>query len=406
MVCPKYQSQGCSVVGALAAIEDPLSPLILQEALFNGTTLVSEFASAIGVPADTIANALAGLVGSDLMALRADAEDPALSSYIPTQKGSDLAPAMAALAIWADRWAPDGEPSRQRAPEGCGEILEQLIRCHGCGESPPDDQVREPPDLDAEILTAALNIETSDGIPSVGPASPNINIHLLGVFAIAIEGVDVSSLTNGTQRLLAYLALHDHAVTRLSMAGTMWPEVSDQSAGGSLRSALSRLDPPTRDAVLTASGGIGLESAVVVDIREARALAHRLLEHGAAIEDADLSDAAVALLSLELLPGWYDDWVLAEADDWRVLRRNALEAQAVALCEQDRWSEAAGAARVAGAIDPLRESPQACLIRVHLARGNQSEALQVYNTYKELLFAEIGLEPTVHMKSLVSNLQS
>jgi len=154
-----------------------------------------------------------------------------------------------------------------------------------------------------------------------------------------------------------------------------------------------------------ASGGIRLEDSVVVDVREGRALAHRLLEHDGSVENEDLNDAAVAVLSLELLPGWYDDWVLAEADDWRVLRRNALEAQAELLSAQDRWSEAAGAARVAIAIDPLRESPQACLIRVHLARGNQSEALQVYDHYKDMLLTEIGLEPTDHMKDLVSDIQ-
>jgi DNA-binding SARP family transcriptional activator len=185
----------------------------------------------------------------------------------------------------------------------------------------------------------------------------------------------------------------------------MWPEVSDQSASASLRSALSRLDAPTREAVSLASGGICLEDSVVVDLRQAQALAHRLLAPGAHVSDDDLNELAVATLSLVLLPGWYDDWVIAESEDWRVLRRNALEVQAALLTTQDRWAEAAGAARAAVAIDPLRESPQACLIRVHLARGNKSEALNVYNKYKTLLETEMGIEPSVHMSALVSDIR-
>src|SRR5664280_310736 len=40
--------------------------------------------------------------------------------------------------------------------------------------------------------------------------------------------------------------------------------------------------------------------------------------------------------------------------------------------------------------DPFRESGHAALIRVHLAEGNQSEALRQFATYRELIVDELG----------------
>jgi hypothetical protein len=66
--------------------------------------------------------------------------------------------------------------------------------------------------------------------------------------------------------------------------------------------------------------------------------------------------AAVPVLSADLLPDWYDDWVLLEAEDWRQLRLHALEALAGRLIALGCWGEAANAAGAAVRAEPLRES--------------------------------------------------
>jgi DNA-binding SARP family transcriptional activator len=232
-----------------------------------------------------------------------------------------------------------------------------------------------------------------------------IRISLLGSFDLRVNGTRIGSLAVGSQRLLAFLALHDRSVARMSMAGAMWPEVSDERASISLRSALSRLDPATRDAILSTSPGLGLAESVIVDLRDGRAAARRLLRPGLTPYDDDISPSTIGLLSLELLPGWYDDWVLAEAEDWRQLRMSALEAAAERLAARGRLAEAAGAARASIKVEPLRESAHASLIRVHLAEGNQSEALRAYDRYRELLTSGLGLEPTPLITSLVRDIR-
>jgi DNA-binding SARP family transcriptional activator len=56
-------------------------------------------------------------------------------------------------------------------------------------------------------------------------------------------------------------------------------------------------------------------------------------------------------------------------------------------------------------IDPLRESPHSLLIRIHLADGNQSEALGVFDRYRGILRSALALEPTAQLSGLVADLQ-
>jgi DNA-binding SARP family transcriptional activator len=293
--------------------------------------------------------------------------------YLLTEQGRNLEPVIIALTTWGDGWA---------APQG-----------------PPIAFERDSP------VVTALRASILDGGSDETISPVVIEMTLLGAFSVRVAGRLIDQLSVGSQRLLVFLALHQRAVTRIAMAGRMWPEASDERAGISLRSALSRLDTSTREAILSASAGLSLVETVAVDFREAQALARRLVSRTGAVDDADLGPAATATLSAELLPDWYDDWVLAEAEDWRQLRMNALEAQAGILTELGRLAEAAGAARAAMKVEPLRESANAGLIRVHLAEGNQSEALRVFDRYSELLKTVLGLSPTTNLSDLVKSIR-
>jgi DNA-binding SARP family transcriptional activator len=118
--------------------------------------------------------------------------------------------------------------------------------------------------------------------------------------------------------------------------------------------------------------------------------------------DADSTVAAVASVSADLLPDWYEDWVLVETAEWRQLRLHALEAMAGNLAAECRWAEAISAAQAAIRGEPLRETSHAALIRVFLAEGNQTEALDQFERYRSLLNSELSLDPTSNIADLVS----
>ncbi len=182
------------------------------------------------------------------------------------------------------------------------------------------------------------------------------------------------------------------------------PKASPQDAAGILRSALWRLKPTASAAVIVEDLDLGPHPDVRVDIRESRALAYRLLDPTREILPTDETAAAVASLSVDLLPGWYDEWVVIENEEWHQLRLHALEAMAAHLTGKGRWAEAVIAALAAIRAEPLRESAHGALIKVFLAEGNQMEALEGFNRYRTMLKAELGLEPTAQLVALVSNL--
>ncbi len=230
--------------------------------------------------------------------------------------------------------------------------------------------------------------------------SEDFHLSLQGAFELS-EGALPLVLPTTSQRLLAFLALRGRTMTRAAVAGTLWPEASETNAHGSLRSALSRLDAITREAVEVNYLDLRLAEGVAVDIRDSRALAHRLVIIDTTSSAADMTAEAIAALSSELLPDWYDDWALIEAEDWRQLRLHALEALAGKLAAVERYADATAAARAAISADPLRESAHAALIRVHLSEGNQSEALAAYEHYRSLLREQLDLEPTAALDKLL-----
>jgi DNA-binding SARP family transcriptional activator len=227
-------------------------------------------------------------------------------------------------------------------------------------------------------------------------------VAVLGQFRL-LRGMNVVLVPRASQRLLAFLALHDRIVERAALAGALWPEASEPHALGSLRAALSRLQGTARMALAASQLELGLAEGVAVDIHHAKALARRLLDPAVPPVPGDLGSSAVMALSADLLPDWYDDWVLVEAEDWRQLRLHALEALADHLTTAGRLGEAAGAARAAVRGEPLRETSHAALIRVFLAEGNVSEAVREFRSYRALLHDELGLEPTPRLCHLIHN---
>ena len=229
-------------------------------------------------------------------------------------------------------------------------------------------------------------------------------IVLLGHFRLLVGGERVG-LPPASQRLLAYVVLAGSVVSRARVAGVLWSGIPEERAHTCLRATLTRLGARA-PGVLRADGAeLTLAAGVSIDLHEAQLQARQLLssvDGRAAVIPPDPL-AAVALFSNELLPGWYDDWVLLEAESWRQLRLHALEVLSIQLAVVGRFGEAVAAARAAVGVDPLRESAHAALITVHLREGNQAEALRTFEQFRRHLHTELGLEPTQTLNALLPN---
>ena len=155
-------------------------------------------------------------------------------------------------------------------------------------------------------------------------------VSVLGGFRLWWSGSVQAGIPRASQRLLAFLAIRGGVTSRAAVAGTLWPNATETHAYSNLRSSLARLECTYRKMLQASKLELGLAEGVTVDIHHAQTLARRLLDPAVIPKQSDLSPATVVALSGDLLPGWYDDWVLVEAEDWRQLRLHALEALAAA----------------------------------------------------------------------------
>lgn len=239
-----------------------------------------------------------------------------------------------------------------------------------------------------------------------GPERPRVRIGVLGGFGLWV-GEDPVTVPAGSERVLAFVALRCRAaVPRPLVAGTLWPEASERCAHADLRAALARLSHRGRQALDVTSAEVRLAPGTTVDLHHVRRTAQRLVDPTADPTGADGVPGApleiVRVLSAELLPGWYEDWALSEAEEWRQLRLHALETLAGRLRTAGRHAEAIAAAQAAVHAEPLRESGQTSLVLAHLSDGNLSEALNAFTRYARRLRDELGLDPPEHLYRLVS----
>lgn len=204
----------------------------------------------------------------------------------------------------------------------------------------------------------------------------------------------------GSERLLVFVALRNgHAVSRRKVAGTLWPAVADGRAAGNLRTALWRLRSSGIDVLEADRHTLSVRCGTEIDVDRVEQWASRLVE-GAA-EAGDLSLHCFHPAAIELLPGWYDDWIVFERERIRQRLLHALEVLGRRLAEQGRFGEAIEAAMTAIDIDPLRESAQRALILIHLSEGNLTEARRAYVRYARLLHTELRIAPTPGLTGLV-----
>ncbi len=216
-------------------------------------------------------------------------------------------------------------------------------------------------------------------------------LSLLGGWHLTLDRGPITP-PHSSQRLLSFLALRGR-VARSAAAGALWPDNDDRAAAARLRTALWRLQG-ARALVVDHRSGLALVEGVSVDVDRMRECATRLVTGHESSE--------IGLLERELLPGWDDDWLIVDRERQRQLRLHALEALSVLRTRQARHAEAIDAALTAVGIEPLRESAQRSLVRAHLAERNVAEAIKRFSEFRELILAELGIEPSSGFHTLLA----
>jgi DNA-binding SARP family transcriptional activator len=218
---------------------------------------------------------------------------------------------------------------------------------------------------------------------------PLLRIGLLGELSLRLGDVPLGPLDSArAESLLAYLLLHRQApVSRQHLAFLLWPD----SSGGQARTNLRHVLHTLRHALPEADRFL---EATPRTLRWRPEAPYRL--DVAAFEDALRRDAlqdAVDAYAGELLPGAYDDWVLAERERLHEQYAAALARLCDRLERQGDVDAAIGYAERLLRADPTRESTYRLLMRLHDAHGDRARALRAYHACAAALERELGVQP-------------
>ena len=231
-------------------------------------------------------------------------------------------------------------------------------------------------------------------------ALDEVTLTLLQGFRLE-SGGRIVELPHGSERLVAFLAVHRRPLQRVYVAGSLWLDRDEEKANASLRTTLWRLRQLDFPLVESTRNQLVLPPGVSVDLHESDARARQVLRHQGSSSPQQLD---TLIFDCDLLADWYDDWVLLERERFRQIRLHALETLCEDLAAAGSHALAVEAGLACVAAEPLRESAHRALIKAHCAEGNLVEAIRQYRLYCRLLAEQLGLEPSAEMQRIVGSL--
>ena len=220
-----------------------------------------------------------------------------------------------------------------------------------------------------------------------------LRVSVLGELQLERDGIQIDPPARRPARaLLGWLALHPGMYARSTVAARLWPNVLDESARTSLRTALSALRAVIGIGALLASREqIGLADGVWIEAREFDRL-----------RDAGRLDDALALCRGELLAGFDEDWVLVTRDWHRERVSETLAVMAADAAGRGSHEESISLARRRVALDLLDEPAHRDLMRLLAGAGDRAGALTTYERFAERLRRELGVAPAPATRLLAS----
>lgn len=189
------------------------------------------------------------------------------------------------------------------------------------------------------------------------------------------------------------------------MGGLLWPDTVQCRAAESLRVSVHLINRQAPGLLASEGTVLTRSETVVIDLTRFRSQLRALSE--GEVRAADVGDAQVGaagdghyracltnLRDHELLPGWYEEWVIAEQNRLRQERLHACQLIAGMALERGDYQTTVRAAEAALELEPLYESAVVLLLRGHRGQGNNAAALRCYRDFAARLEAEIGIAPS------------
>jgi ABC-type oligopeptide transport system substrate-binding subunit/DNA-binding SARP family transcriptional activator len=221
-----------------------------------------------------------------------------------------------------------------------------------------------------------------------------LQARLLGQYEICMDGRPVIISSRPTQSLLAYLLLHPNkSHRREKLAGQFWPDSSEANARSNLRHELWRIRKAFGPGANTRmeSDDLGVtyhpQPGDQLDVDAFEACSEEESSTEALLQ-------AVSAYGGDLLPGFYEEWVVLEREHLQAVFERKLGRLLERLLAEGRWNEVLewGERWIASGGAP--EPAYRALMLAHAGLGNLAGAAAQYQRCVETLARELGVEPS------------
>ncbi len=223
-----------------------------------------------------------------------------------------------------------------------------------------------------------------------------LELRFLGGIFIHLDNAPLTALKSKKgQALLCYLAVTGKEHSRSALSGLLWTDVSEKNARATLRKTLSRLKPHLRSHLTITRESIAFsqEAAHWLDVNE--------FEAGLTPEsDFKRLQGAVSLYLGDFLDGFYlpdaplfDEWVLSKRAQLREAVLQALNVLVTHFTIENDYRTAISYARRSLDIEPWHEEAHRELMGLLSLSGQRSAALMQYETCRQTLEHDLGIEP-------------
>jgi len=208
------------------------------------------------------------------------------------------------------------------------------------------------------------------------------------------------------QELLSYLLIHrDRPHSREALASLLWGDTSTEKSKKYLRQALWHLHAAlncdsgnTSDVLMVDHDWLSLNPCSnlwtdVADFERAFSAAEGIPGRQLDAEKALLLKDAVTLYNDDLLPGYYQDWILFERERLQNMYLLMLDKLIVYLQFRGEYEVAQGYGATILRYDPARERTHRQLMHLYSLAGDRTSALRQFERCAHALKQELGVKP-------------
>src|SRR5688572_5777878 len=223
-----------------------------------------------------------------------------------------------------------------------------------------------------------------------------LKVRLIGTFAIGYDGRPVNLSSRVAQSLFAFLILTSGTFHRREkLAGIFWPDATEEKARAYLRHELWRIRKalPSRRYLVSNNLGISFDSSADywLDVQGLKKLTKAV--------SADDLMSALANYEGELLPGFYDEWIVTERGHLQSVYKYGMVRLVELLKSQQRWQDILEWAEHWISLGHTPEAAFQALMSAYDALGDRAKIASTYERCVHAL-AELGLKPSEETRAL------